>query len=106
MIDADVTRTLPGPMSRAGLPARPGKTVDADRNAPGLRRKPHCQDETTGPGLISWQVDSLAIAQALLPPDFQKRVAERKGATPGFYFSDTLMVLDNTTGSVSSYEQD
>jgi len=106
MIGAVVTDTLPGPMSRAEPLARFGKTVDADRNVSGVRRKPYCHDETTGRGLIFCQLDSLATAQTLLPPDFQKQVAERKGATPDFYFPDTLMVLDNTTDSVSSYEQD
>lgn len=106
MIGAVVTDTLPGPMSRAHPLARFGKTVDADRNVPDVRRKPHCHDETTGRSLIFCQLESLATAQTLLTSDFQKRVAERKGATPDFYFPDTLMVLDNTTDSVSSDQQD
>ncbi|MEC3861015.1 hypothetical protein VK792_06935 [Mesobacterium sp. TK19101] len=106
MIGAVVTYTLPGPMPRAELLERFGKTVDVYRSAPGLLRKTYCYDETTGQGTSFYQFDSLASAQALLNPDFQKGFAERMGATPEIYFTDTLMVVDNTIDSVSTYEQD
>ena len=97
-----VKYALPNPVPRAVLLAGFEQAAPLFRNAPGLIRKYFCYDEAkhTGHSVYLW--DSKDSAEAFFGGAFMAQMQEKFGATPELFFVDTLLVVDNEQGKVTS----
>lgn len=103
MVTVIVKYQLPVPASHMEMLDKFKKAEGLFRGLPGLVRKYFCYDSEkhTGHSVYLWEEKK--DAEKFFGPEFIEHFKKTFGTAPEWFMVDTLMIIDNAAGDVSTY---